>query len=74
MFNHTFDLDNKNDNQLFSKWKFVVNHLIIASEKTKKYIKDLPLKQRDELFESSYMILARQLYPLRRYIKEKLAI
>jgi hypothetical protein len=53
MFNHIFDLENKNDNQLFSKWKFVVNHLIIAGEKTKKFIKDLPLKQRDELFESA---------------------
>jgi hypothetical protein len=66
MFNHTFDLDNKNDNQLFSKLMFVVNHLIITSEKTKKFIKDLPLKQRDELFESAYMVLARHLYPLRR--------
>jgi hypothetical protein len=48
---------------LLSKWKFVVARIVTESGLTNNTIRDLQIKQRDDLFEKAYLIIFQSLYP-----------
>jgi hypothetical protein len=61
-----FDLDNKNDNQLLSKAKFVITTLIKYSNDSNldgRALQRLPARERDRAFETSFIAICKELFP-----------